>query len=50
MPDRAGAKTILEPGETRTMELRFDTLGSHTFGCSHPGHAGAGMTGVFVSR
>jgi plastocyanin len=44
-----GVESILEPGETRTITLRFETPGSHTFICSLPGHAAAGMTGaVFV--
>jgi uncharacterized cupredoxin-like copper-binding protein len=51
MPNRAGAQVILEPGETSTMQLKFDAPGTHTFGCSHPGHADVGMTGaVFVGR
>lgn len=49
MPDLAGVEAILEPGETRTITLRFDEPGTHTFSCSLPGHAAAGMTGaVFV--
>ena len=49
MPDLEGIEAILEPGETRTITLRFDEPGTHTFSCSLPGHAAAGMTGaVFV--
>jgi uncharacterized cupredoxin-like copper-binding protein len=49
MPGFKGVEAILEPGETRTITLRFDQPGSHTFSCSLPGHAAAGMTGaVFV--
>jgi nitrite reductase (NO-forming) len=49
MPGLQGAEAILEPGETRTMTLTFDEPGTHTFQCSLPGHAAAGMTGaVFV--
>jgi uncharacterized cupredoxin-like copper-binding protein len=49
MPGLQGVESILEPGETRTITLRFETPGSHTFICSLPGHAAAGMTGaVFV--
>lgn len=49
MPGLDGVESILEPGETRTVTLRFDEPGSHTFICSLPGHAAAGMTGaVFV--
>jgi plastocyanin len=49
MPGLVGVEAILEPGETRTITLRFDEPGSHTFSCSLPGHAAAGMTGaVFV--
>lgn len=49
MPGLEGQEAILEPGEVRTISLRFDTPGEHTFLCSLPGHAAAGMTGaVFV--
>lgn len=49
MPGLQGVEAILEPGETRTLTLRFDRPGTHTFQCSLPGHAVAGMTGaVFV--
>ncbi len=49
MPGLAGAEAILEPGETRTLTLRFDQPGEHVFQCTLPGHAAAGMTGaVFV--
>jgi nitrite reductase (NO-forming) len=49
MPGLEGVEAILEPGETRTITLRFDEAGTHTFSCSLPGHAAAGMTGaVFV--
>jgi plastocyanin len=49
MPGLEGVESILAPGETRTITLRFDEPGTHTFICSLPGHAVAGMTGaVFV--
>jgi uncharacterized cupredoxin-like copper-binding protein len=49
MPGLQGVEAILEPGETRTITLTFDQPGTHTFQCSLPGHAVAGMTGaVFV--
>ena len=49
MPGLEGVEAILEPGETHTISLRFDEPGTHTFSCSLPGHAAAGMTGaVFV--
>jgi len=49
MPDLEGIEAILAPGESRTISLRFDEPGTHTFICSLPGHAAAGMTGaVFV--
>lgn len=49
MPGLQGVESILEPGETRTITLQFDQPGTHTFICSLPGHAAAGMTGaVFV--
>ena len=49
MPRLAGVESILEPGESRSITLRFDEPGTHTFICTLPGHAAAGMTGaVFV--
>jgi uncharacterized cupredoxin-like copper-binding protein len=49
MPGLQGVQAILEPGETRAIALTFDQPGTHTFQCSLPGHAVAGMTGaVFV--
>jgi plastocyanin len=49
MPGLEGVEAILEPGETRMITLRFDEPRTHTFSCSLPGHAAAGMTGaVFV--
>lgn len=49
MPGLEGVEAILSPGESRTISLRFDEPGTHTFICSLPGHAAAGMTGaVFV--
>lgn len=51
MPGLQGVEAILEPGETRTITLTFDQPGTHTFQCSLPGHAVAGMTGaVFVRQ
>ena len=50
MPGLAAVESILEPGETRTITLTFDQPGTHTFICTLPGHAAAGMTGAaFVS-
>ena len=50
MPSLQGVEAILEPGETRTITLTFDQPGTHTFICTLPGHAAAGMTGAaFVS-
>ncbi|MEK6720080.1 MAG: cupredoxin domain-containing protein [Chloroflexota bacterium] len=49
MPGLQGVEAILDPGESRTVTLRFEEAGTHTFICSIPGHAAAGMTGaVFV--
>jgi len=50
MPGLGGVESILAPGETRTITLLFDQPGTHTFICTLPGHAAAGMTGaVFVT-
>ena len=46
MPGLEGIESILAPGETRTITLKFDQPGTHTFICSLPGHAASGMTGV----
>lgn len=46
MPGLAGVESILDPGETRTITLTFDRAGTHTFICSLPRHAAAGMTGA----
>jgi nitrite reductase (NO-forming) len=49
MPGLQGIESIVEPGATRTITLQFDQAGTHSFICSLPGHAAAGMTGaVFV--
>ncbi|MFP5343940.1 MAG: cupredoxin domain-containing protein [Candidatus Limnocylindria bacterium] len=50
MPGLEGVESILEPGETRTITLTFPEPGTHSFICTLPGHAAAGMTGaVFVT-
>jgi len=46
MPGLQGVESILEPGETRTITLRFEEPGTHTFICTLPGHAASGMTGA----
>jgi nitrite reductase (NO-forming) len=50
MPGLEGVQSIVEPGETRSVTLRFDQTGTHTFTCSLPGHAAAGMTGAVIVR
>jgi plastocyanin len=51
MDGLAGVESILAPGETATITLEFDQPGTHTFICTLPGHAAAGMTGaVYVSQ
>lgn len=50
MPGLEGVESILEPGETRTVTLRFDAPGTHAFICSLPGHAASGMTGAVYVR
>lgn len=50
MPGLEGVESIVEPGATRTVTLRFDQPGTHTFICSLPGHAAAGMTGAVIVR
>jgi uncharacterized cupredoxin-like copper-binding protein len=50
MPGLRGVESILEPGETRTITLQFEEPGTHTFICSLPGHAAAGMTGAAFVR
>ena len=51
MPGLGGVESMLEPGETRTIILTFDQPGTHTFSCTVPGRAAAGMTGAaYVTR
>lgn len=50
MPGLEGVESILEPGESRTITLTFDQAGTHTFICTLPGHAAAGMTGAAFVR
>jgi nitrite reductase (NO-forming) len=50
MPGLEGVQSIVEPGETRAVTLQFDQVGTHTFICSLPGHAAAGMTGAVIVR
>jgi nitrite reductase (NO-forming) len=50
MPGLEGIESIIEPGATRTITLEFDQAGTHTFICSLPGHAAAGMTGAVIVR
>lgn len=50
MPGLEGVESIVEPGATRTITLQFDRAGTHTFICSLPGHAAAGMTGAVIVR
>ncbi|HLA16244.1 MAG TPA: cupredoxin domain-containing protein [Candidatus Limnocylindrales bacterium] len=48
MPGLEGKESIVEPGATATLSVRFDEPGVHRFICSLPGHAA--MTGaVYVS-
>lgn len=43
-----GAQAILQPGETQTLQLTFQTVGVHQFSCSI--HGPAAMSGaVFVA-
>jgi Plastocyanin len=46
MPGLGGIEAMLAPEETRAITLTFDQPGVHTFICTLPGHAAAGMTGA----
>lgn len=46
MSGLGGVESMLDPGATRTITLTFDQPGTHTFICTLPGHAAAGMTGA----
>jgi len=46
LPGLGGFESILEPVEMRTITISFDQPGTHTFICTLPGHAAAGMTGA----
>jgi len=49
---RINGKTtpLLEPGKTATLAITFKKKGRYTYLCTVPGHAAAGMKGVFVVR
>lgn len=46
MPGLGGVESLVEPGGSTTITLTFDKPGTHTFICTLPGHAAAGMTGA----
>ena len=39
---------LLEPGETKEVEVTFDEAGSFLYGCHQPGHYDAGMVGTIT--
>jgi uncharacterized cupredoxin-like copper-binding protein len=46
-----GKKTpLLQPGQTAKLVVRFAKAGKYPYQCSVPGHAAAGMEGVFIVR
>jgi uncharacterized cupredoxin-like copper-binding protein len=46
-----GKKTpLLQPGKTAKLVVRFGKPGKYRYLCSVPGHAAAGMQGVFTVR
>jgi len=47
----AGKKTaLLQPGTTAKLIVTFKTKGKYPYKCTVPGHAAAGMKGVFVVK
>ena len=49
---RINGKTtpLLQPGKATTLAVSFKKKGRYTYLCTVPGHAAAGMKGVFVVR
>jgi nitrite reductase (NO-forming) len=49
---RIGGKTtpLIQPGKTATIAVTFKKKGSYSYLCTVPGHAAAGMKGVFTVR
>ena len=44
-----GRKTrVIPPGKSNTLRVTFLRKGHYTYKCTVPGHAAAGMTGVFT--
>jgi uncharacterized cupredoxin-like copper-binding protein len=41
---------LIRPGKTATLAITFKKKGKYTYLCTVPGHAAAGMTGVFTVR
>lgn len=47
----AGQQTpLIQPGKTATLDVTFNKQGTYTYECTVPGHAAAGMKGVFTVR
>jgi uncharacterized cupredoxin-like copper-binding protein len=47
----AGKKTaLLQPGKTAKLTVAFKTKGKYPYKCTVPGHAAAGMKGIFVVK
>jgi plastocyanin len=47
----AGKKTpLIQPGQTARLTVRIAKAGRYPYLCTVPGHAAAGMKGVFVVR
>jgi uncharacterized cupredoxin-like copper-binding protein len=41
---------MLQPGRTAKLTVRFTKKGRYSYSCTVPGHAAAGMKGVFTVR
>jgi uncharacterized cupredoxin-like copper-binding protein len=41
---------VIRPGKTARLMVRFTRKGSYRYRCTVPGHAAAGMKGVFIVR
>jgi uncharacterized cupredoxin-like copper-binding protein len=49
--DIAGKRTpLIQPGKTAKVAVNFKKKGTYTYLCTVPGHAAAGMKGIFTVR
>ena len=41
---------MLQPGDSAKLTVKFTKAGNYSYVCTVPGHAAAGMKGVFIVK